>query len=428
MILMLAGLQGIPSELREAAALDGASGWQATRRITLPLLGPTIRIWLFLTVVGSLQVFDQVWIMTVGGPANASSTMVTYLVQHGFQSYEFGYGSAVAVIIFLICFVFALLYQRFVAAPRHPRRPDPRGGVTDVSAIRSRPARPASARRHRGRRMNIAAHPGHLPGRAASSWGSPSSRCCSCSWTASGPTRRSTRSATGLPHPWVWSQLPRSLLTSSAFWQPLGEQRRDRGDRDRRWCSCSARWPRSPCPVTTFRGGRACSCCSRLGCCSPINAAALPLYLMLDKIGLLDNPLGVALPEAAFGLPITIVILRPFMRAIPGELEDAAVVDGATRIEFFLRILLPLSRPALVTVAVLAFVQSWNQYLLPLLVFTSQGHFTLPLAVANFADAVRAEHGRASSRSRPCRCCPRWAASSLLQRHLVGGWTGAVKG
>ncbi|MGI8452115.1 MAG: carbohydrate ABC transporter permease, partial [Streptosporangiaceae bacterium] len=90
MILMLAGLQGIPAELREAAALDGASGWQATRRITLPLLGPTIRIWVFLSVVGSLQVFYQVWIMTGGGPANASSTMVTYLVQHGFQSYEFG--------------------------------------------------------------------------------------------------------------------------------------------------------------------------------------------------------------------------------------------------------------------------------------------------------------------------------------------------
>jgi len=121
-----AGLAGqdIPSELREAAALDGASGWRATRRITLPLLGPTIRIWLFLSVVGSLQVFDQVWIMTGGGPANASSTMVTYLVRHGFQSYEFGYGSAVAVIIFLICFVFALLYQRFVL------RRDTRGALT----------------------------------------------------------------------------------------------------------------------------------------------------------------------------------------------------------------------------------------------------------------------------------------------------------
>ncbi|HEY0495080.1 MAG TPA: sugar ABC transporter permease [Kutzneria sp.] len=112
-ILLLAGLQGIPTELREAAALDGASSWQATRRVVLPLLGPTIRIWIFLSVIGSLQVFDVVWIMTLGGPANASTTMATYLIDHGFKRYEFGYGSAVAVVLFIICFAFALVYQRF---------------------------------------------------------------------------------------------------------------------------------------------------------------------------------------------------------------------------------------------------------------------------------------------------------------------------
>src|ERR1700741_2003314 len=72
-ILLLAGLQGIPPELREAAAIDGATPWQVTRAITLPLLGPTIRIWIFLSVIGSLQLFDLIWIMTGGGPANASS-------------------------------------------------------------------------------------------------------------------------------------------------------------------------------------------------------------------------------------------------------------------------------------------------------------------------------------------------------------------
>jgi raffinose/stachyose/melibiose transport system permease protein len=113
-ILLLAGLQGVPSELREVAAIDGATPWQATRHIVLPLLGPTIRIWIFLSVIGSLQLFDLVWIMTLGGPANASSTMATYLIDHGFRRYEFGYGSAVAVILFIICFVFALIYQRFV--------------------------------------------------------------------------------------------------------------------------------------------------------------------------------------------------------------------------------------------------------------------------------------------------------------------------
>jgi raffinose/stachyose/melibiose transport system permease protein len=113
-ILLLAGLQGIPRELREAAAIDGASSWRTTRYITLPLLGPTIRIWIFLSMIGSLQVFDLVWIMTLGGPDNASSTMVTYMIFFGFRSLEFGYGSAAAVILFVISFVLAFLYQRFV--------------------------------------------------------------------------------------------------------------------------------------------------------------------------------------------------------------------------------------------------------------------------------------------------------------------------
>jgi raffinose/stachyose/melibiose transport system permease protein len=112
-VLLLAGLQGIPSELREAAAIDGATPWQATRRVTLPLLGPTIRVWIFLSVIGSLQLFDVVWIMTQGGPADASSTMVTYLFFNGVQRVEFGYGAAVSVVLFVISLVFALAYQRF---------------------------------------------------------------------------------------------------------------------------------------------------------------------------------------------------------------------------------------------------------------------------------------------------------------------------
>jgi len=112
-VLLLAGLQGIPAELREAAAIDGATAWQVTRRITIPLLGPTIRIWIFLSVIGSLQVFDVVWIMTEGGPADASQTIVTYMISKGFQVTEFGYGAAISVILFVLSLVFALLYQRF---------------------------------------------------------------------------------------------------------------------------------------------------------------------------------------------------------------------------------------------------------------------------------------------------------------------------
>ena len=112
-VLLLAGLQGIPAEIREAAAIDGAAPWQVTRRITVPLLGPTIRIWIFLSVIGSLQVFDVVWIMTMGGPADASQTMATYMYSKGIQSAQFGYGAAISVILFLVCMVFSLAYQRY---------------------------------------------------------------------------------------------------------------------------------------------------------------------------------------------------------------------------------------------------------------------------------------------------------------------------
>jgi raffinose/stachyose/melibiose transport system permease protein len=123
-VLLLAGLQNIPNELKQAAAIDGASPWQVTRSITLPLLAPTIRIWGFITVIGSLQIFDIVWILTEGGPAGASSTITSYMYLEGVNSTDFGFASAIAVILFAFCFVFALFYQRFAL------RRDTRGAIT----------------------------------------------------------------------------------------------------------------------------------------------------------------------------------------------------------------------------------------------------------------------------------------------------------
>ncbi len=114
MILLLAGLQGIPRELEEAALIDGAGRWQAFRYITLPLLGPTLRVSIFLSMIGSLQLFDMVWVMTGGGPLNASNTMAISMFKAGIKNQQMGYGSALAVIIFLFALVLALAYQRFV--------------------------------------------------------------------------------------------------------------------------------------------------------------------------------------------------------------------------------------------------------------------------------------------------------------------------
>jgi raffinose/stachyose/melibiose transport system permease protein len=228
-----------------------------------------------------------------------------------------------------------------------------------------------------------------------------------------------------LPHPWVWSNYA-AIATSSIFWQAVAN-------------SVVVAVVATGLAVSlgsmaafalsryTFRGREAFYLLFVVGLLFPLNTAALPLFLLLQQIGLNDNLLGVALPEAAFSLPVTIVIMRPFMRAIPGELEDAAIVDGATRIRFFLRILLPLSRPALITVGILAFVTSWNSYLLPLIVFTSQNHYTLPLAVASFQSTYTQDTARVYAFT-SVSMIPALAIFIFAQRKLVGGLVGAIRG
>ncbi|MET4638381.1 sugar ABC transporter permease [Mycetocola sp. 2940] len=126
-ILFLAGLQSIPDELFEAAAIDGASYWQIQRSITLPLLGPTLRIWAFLSIIGSLQLFDLVFIIWGQYVASTAgtSTMATYMVANGRTSGNFGFGSAVAVVMFLISLAIALTYQRIIL------RRDTAGALTE---------------------------------------------------------------------------------------------------------------------------------------------------------------------------------------------------------------------------------------------------------------------------------------------------------
>jgi raffinose/stachyose/melibiose transport system permease protein len=128
MMLYLAGLQGIPAELHEAATIDGAGAWARFRHITLPLLGPTIRISVFLSVIGAIQLFDLVWVISAGGPDHASETLAISMFQYGFKRYQVGYAAAISVAMFLISLAFAIAYQRFVM------RRDTEGAITTMRA------------------------------------------------------------------------------------------------------------------------------------------------------------------------------------------------------------------------------------------------------------------------------------------------------
>ena len=124
MILYVAGLQDIPTEIEEAASIDGASSLQTLRYITIPMLSKTIYTTIYLSVLGSIQQFDLVWLMTEGGPVNASEVLTTYMYRHGFVSFRLGFGSSVAVVLFLICLVFSLLYQRVFMRQQYAGRAD----------------------------------------------------------------------------------------------------------------------------------------------------------------------------------------------------------------------------------------------------------------------------------------------------------------
>src|SRR6187397_1294401 len=160
----------------------------------------------------------------------------------------------------------------------------------------------------------------------------------------------------------------------------------------------------------------------------PIAVAILPLYVLIRQVGLSGNMLGVALPLAAFGLPLSIVILRPFFRSIPTELEDAARIDGCGSFAFFWRVLLPLSRPALATVAVLAIVSSWNAFLLPLIILSDQANWTLPLGVTNFSTQYSSDTARILAYT-TLAIIPALIFYLIAERQLVGGLTaGSIKG
>jgi raffinose/stachyose/melibiose transport system permease protein len=177
-----------------------------------------------------------------------------------------------------------------------------------------------------------------------------------------------------------------------------------------------------------FRGRELFYTLFTVGLLFPVAIAIMPIFIMVRNLGLLDNPLGVALPQAAFGLPMTIIILRPFFRSIPDDLQDAAAIDGAGPFRFFWQILLPLSRPVLATVSVLAIVGSWNAFLLPLVVLTDSGQWTLPLGVTNYSQQYTTDTARVLAFT-TLSMVPALVFYAFAERQLIRGLTsGAVKG
>lgn len=229
----------------------------------------------------------------------------------------------------------------------------------------------------------------------------------------------------GLPDPWVWSNYT-GILRSSAFWRQVGNST---------FIALMATAVVLPAASMAafvmarypFRGREVVYGLFTLGLLFPPAVAILPLFITLRDIGLLSNPFGVALPQAAFGLPLAIVIMRPFFRAIPQEIQDAAALDGCSPLRIYWSIMLPLSRPVLSTVAVITIVASWNQFLLPLLVLIEPDQHTLPIGVNNISTQYTTDYARVLAYT-SLSMVPALLFYALAERQIVGGLTaGAVR-
>jgi len=176
-----------------------------------------------------------------------------------------------------------------------------------------------------------------------------------------------------------------------------------------------------------FKGRQAMYALFAAGLMFPMTVAITPLYLLIKNIGLTDSLVGIILPQIAFALPVSVIILVPFIAAIPKELEEAASIDGASRLGFFFRMVLPLSLPGVITTGILAFIGAWNSYMLPLFILNRSDMYTLPLGVQAFSSEHSVDTAAVLAFT-SLSMIPALLFFSIFERRIVGGLTGAVKG
>ncbi len=234
-----------------------------------------------------------------------------------------------------------------------------------------------------------------------------------------------TVSPAGWPDPWVFTNYV-DVVTSGVFWQQFTNSIISAVSTTVGTVSL-AMMASFVIARYNFVGRNAMYSLFAAGLMFPLTVAITPLYLLIKNLGLTDNLLGIILPQIAFALPMTVIILVPFLAAIPKELEEAAAIDGASRLGFFFRMVLPLSLPGVITTGILAFVNAWNQYMLPLFILNKSDMYTLPLGVQAFASEHSVDTAAVLAFT-SLSMIPALLFFSVFERRIVGGLTGAVKG
>ena len=393
MIILLAALQNIPEDLYEAARIDGASSWQVFRHITLPGLGPVLLLVSILTMTGYFQLFAEPYVMTEGGPLQSTLSVLYFMYEEGFKWWSLGRASAVAFLLFVLMFVVTLVQLRLgregSASVKRPGASFAVNTLLVVAAV-------------------LTAFPlfwmvsvSFMPTGAASTYPPP--------LLPAEPTLDNYRELFARHSAGRYmfnSALVATLATliSLVFNTMAGyafAKLRFRG-RDRLFQSL-------------------------LGALViPAQVTMIPLFAIVKGLGLVSTYGGVLVPTLAsvFG----IFLVRQYALSLPDELLEAARIDGASEGRIFWSLVMPLLKPILVTLAILTFLATWNDFMWPLIVLTDQKLHTLPVALAGLS-REHVQDNELMMAGAVITVLPVLALFLALQRYYIAGiLAGGVKG
>ena len=394
-LILLAGLQAIPTDPYEAAKVDGATWFQEFRHITFPLLTPAVLIAVLLRLMDTLRIFDQVFVMTGGGPANATETLSLFVYQTGFRFFDVGYATAMSFVLLILTTVISNIFIRPAAG---------RGGV----------------------------HP--------------------MTWKVVRIIMLLLLAVIVIfPVVWVISTSVKSDVDIFAIPPILVPQHPTDGRYVQLWTygllaylANSVIVAISTAVVTIVIGTLAAFSLARFRLPGkwtarvsfwilstrmfPPIVTVIPLFQLMRFLGLVNTRLGLVLAYTAFNIPFVVWMMRGFFVEIPKDLEEVAMVDGCSRMRAFRSISLPLVVPGLAATAIFTIILSWQEFLFALILTQTSASSTLPILVSSQVTQYQILWGQMSAAG-TITMVPVLIFAFSVQRYLVRGMSfGAIKG
>ena len=443
-LLLLGGLQSMPDSLHKAARVDGAGPWRRFRRVTWPWLRPMMLLVLILTSINAIMAFDLFWTITKGGPGSATTVFSWLGYVQAFQYFRFGQGAALLYLLSVVCLLLAVAYFVLLLAPGKGRT-GAESAVPLAQSVRSRTPVAAVAavavrpglRRVLPNRERVAAAAIRLAAIAILVWSvAPFAWLLVMSLSPSAELVRSPPQL--LPHHLTLDNYRQVIAPEASGAASVVARKVPYGI----WNSIVVAAFSTAINVVLgalagygftiagrSRGLRGALWALMLTRMTPSLVLILPFFIIFRAAGLLDTRTGLVIAYCSLILPLSTWIMKGYFEGLPPSLEQAARVDGCTRLGAIWRIVLPIARPGLVATAIFCFLVSWNEFVISLILTSTQASQTIPVTIAGFLAQMQFyDYGPLFAAS-VLAIVPPVLVALVFQRSLVTGMlSGAVKG